>query len=165
MRRLAGLFMLVVAGCSGGTFVAVTVEGGAVLSLTALDVTIANNGMKGRATLGWEFQPVVATSAGQEEKKLLRLVGETYMAETGRQVVAVRRSRDRNRRRSDSARARATLVPIIFGAALFRRSAEFVEGALRTPGLGIEPAGPRDREHVAVSAAFRTVFRRATPTA
>jgi len=81
---------------------------------------------------------------------------------------AQRRSRSRSRdalRLHESRIAQGELVSIVVGTALFRRSAELVEGAVGTPGLGVEACRAGNREHVAVSAALRPVFRRTPPTA
>ena len=51
------------------------------------------------------------------------------------------------------------LVPVVVGIALLGRAAELEEGAIRTPGVRVE-AGPGNRQHVAVAAAFRAVFGR-----
>jgi hypothetical protein len=49
---------------------------------------------------------------------------------------------------------------------LFRRAAQLEERAVWTPGFGIEPASPGERQHVPMHAALRfTVFGRLAPAA
>src|SRR5207245_2838860 len=58
------------------------------------------------------------------------------------------------------------LVTIVVRTALFRCAAEFIERAIGTPRLRVEAGRPRDREDIAVTAAFdRALFRRPAPAA
>src|SRR5689334_16105976 len=59
---------------------------------------------------------------------------------------------------------RFVLIPIVVGIALFRRAAQLEERAVGAPRLGVE-AGAGDRQHVAVPAAFRTLFGWTPPAA
>lgn len=63
-----------------------------------------------------------------------------------------------------STESRSRLVPVIVWIALLRCAAELEERAVGTPGVRVE-ARAGDREHVAVAAAFRAIFRRPPPTA
>ena len=60
-------------------------------------------------------------------------------------------------RRSAKASAER-LIRVFVVRALLGRSAELVERAIRTPGLGVEPRGAGDWQHIAMAAALGAVF-------
>lgn len=65
---------------------------------------------------------------------------------------------------SDEQLDEVTLVSVVLGTAFLRGSAQLEELAVWAPGVRIE-AGSRDWQHVAMTAAFRAIFRRTSPAA